>query len=432
MTPRKPRTGPSVFLELAVALGLIALIMPLLFSVAYGGLLGNIGNNPILAFAVAGAFIIHLASGPSRREVLITLVLAAVLHFLYQRITGGFARYFGYMIINWGGFLGISSLLVLAVRAIRNRGEQRKSALSNLIAGGAFFYYWIVLGFALTLTDYLIPRVYDQFLYAFDGSLGFQPSFVLGRLIYGRPLAWDLVRTLYFAIALPVAMLYASQRRGRYALGYKIFPLLIAASTGGYLLYFVLPGTGPIYEFRGLFPFHIPPVAPHLGKIEPMLERAVRNGMPSLHFGTALLLWWNCRIWPKAGRAVMLLFLLVTAFATLALGQHYLIDLVVAFPVMLIFQAAAITAVPLSARERWVPLAVGVCGTFAWLAFLRYGVALWLGRHALSWILVSGTMIGCCFLESRLWKKARTSSERNAQRNFAPNQFQLPGSGRAD
>src|ERR1035438_9859786 len=146
MTPRKPRTGPSVFLELAVALGLIALIMPLLFSVAYGGLLGNIGNNPILAFAVAGAFIIHLASGPSRREVLITLVLAAVLHFLYQRITGGFARYFGYMIINWGSFLGISSLLVLAVRAIRKRGEQRKSALSNLIAGGAFFYYWIVVG----------------------------------------------------------------------------------------------------------------------------------------------------------------------------------------------------------------------------------------------------------------------------------------------
>ncbi|MGA3020058.1 MAG: phosphatase PAP2 family protein [Bryobacteraceae bacterium] len=387
------------------------MIMPLLFSAAYGGLWTGLGNNPILALAVAGAFIIHLASRPSRREVLITLVLAAVLRLLYERITGGSGRYFGSMVIIWGSFLGISSLLVLAVHAIRERGEERKSALSDLIAGGAFFYYWIVLGFALTLTDYLIPRVYDEFFYAFDGSLGFQPSFVLGRLIYGRPLAWGLVRTLYFAIALPVAMLYASQRRRSYVLGYKIFPLLIAASTGGYLLYYVLPGTGPIYEFRGLFPFHIPPVAPHLGKLEPMMERAVRNGMPSLHFGTALLLWWNCRIWPMAARRVMLLFLLGTAFATLALGQHYLIDLVVAFPVMLIFQAAAITAVPLSARERWLPLAVGCCGTFAWLAFLRYGAALWLGRHALSWILVSGTMIGCCWLESRLWKKARMSSE---------------------
>src|SRR5207249_279782 len=118
------------------------------------------------------------------------------------------------------------------------------------------------------------------FLYAFDGSLGFQPSFLLGRMLYYHAGLAEPVQTLYFAIALPIALVYATQRRRGYALGYKILPLLMAASAGGYLLYFVLPATGPVYEFAGQFPLVIPPVTLHPGPILPLAERAVRNGMP--------------------------------------------------------------------------------------------------------------------------------------------------------
>jgi len=69
-----------------------------------------------------------------------------------------------------------------------------------------------------------------------------------------------------------------------------------------------------------------------------------------------------------------MLFLLLTAFATLALGEHYLADLVVAFPFALAFQAAWTTAVPWSSRERSIPLLVGASLTVIWIGLLRYAV----------------------------------------------------------
>jgi hypothetical protein len=399
-----------MWFDLATPIALLVMVLPVLFSIRYGGLIVSLGTNPILAFAASGAFIVHFSRRPPRAECAATFVLAILLRMLYALVFHGIGDYFGAPVIAWGSFLGLASLVMLLLHAIRAPGPERKHALIDFIAGGSWFYYWIVLGLVLTLTDFLIPRTYDQFLYAFDGSLGFQPSFLAGQFLRTSPLLVNIVYTLYFAIALPVALLYAAQLRRSYALGYKIFPLLIAASTGGFFLYFILPATGPVYEFSGRFPFVIPPVSLHIGAVLPIHERAVRNGMPSLHFGTALMLWWNSRIWPPLGRICIWLFLVATAFATLATGQHYLIDLIVAFPVMLMFHAAGMTALPPSAPERWVPVAAGFMATFAWLAFLRYGVALCLDRPLLSWSLLLITLVGCFLLESRLWKKANSVS----------------------
>ena len=405
-TKMRSNTGLSFFSEIAAALALVALLMPVVASFAYGNLFHAFGNNPILSFAVLGAFIIHFSGRPSYSECAITIILAAVLHTGYQQVAGASAHYFGYWLINWGTFLGISSLIVLAVRAMRTQGALRMSALSDLMAGGAFFYYWVVLGVFLLLTIHWIPRRYDQLLYAFDTSLGFQPSFQLGQLIHGRPVLTGLVCSLYYAVALPVGLLYASQRRAGYNLGYKIFPLLIAASAGGYVLYYVLPGAGPIYEFTTNFPFRIPPIAVRVGEFLPISERAVCNAMPSLHVGTALMVCWNCNLWSKPSRVCAWLFLIVTAFATMALGEHYLVDLVVACPLMLAFHALAMTSLRIADRERWLPITAGFGATFAWLAFLRNAVAVCIGRPVLSWILVLCTVAGSCWLASRLSNKA--------------------------
>jgi hypothetical protein len=397
--------GRPIWSELTAAIALIGLVFPLLVSVRYLDLIKSLGTNPILAFAASGAFIIHLSRRPPVTETVATIGLAAIFRLAYAQSFRGPLPYFGAWLISWGSFLGIASLTILMVHTSRNSGLERKRDFFDLIAGAAWFYYWIVLGVALQLTGVLIPRTFDQLLYAFDGSLGFQPSFLLGRLLYRQPLLANWVQTVYFAITLPIAFLYATQRRAGYALGYKIFPLLVAVSVAGYSLYYVLPATGPIYEFPGRFPLVIPPISLHVGEILPRSERAVRNGMPSLHFGAALMLCWNCRIWPSAARAAVWLFMVLTGFATLSLGQHYLIDLVVAFPLILAFHSAGITALPLASWSRWLPITTGLGATFAWLAFLRYGVALCLGRPALSWSLVLVTIAGCFFLESQLWNK---------------------------
>jgi hypothetical protein len=76
----------------------------------------------------------------------------------------------------------------------------------------------LILGFAFLIAIHLIPRRCDQLFYAFDASLGFEPSFNLGRLIYGSGLLINLVATFYFAWGIPAALLWATQRRNRYSL----------------------------------------------------------------------------------------------------------------------------------------------------------------------------------------------------------------------
>lgn len=57
---------------------------------------------------------------------------------------------------------------------------------------------------------------------------------------------------------------------------------------------------------------------------------ALRNCMPSLHLTWAALLWIDAR---KAGlRRGLLIFMGMTAIATLATGEHYVLDLIAAVP----------------------------------------------------------------------------------------------------
>lgn len=385
-----------------------AVLPVLLFHIFFVSLLWKIGNDPILSLSISGAFVIHCWRGRSRTEYALTIALAALLRFAYREFGVISSHYFGYTIIGWGSFLGIASLLVLGWRTLRAHGDSRREPASDLLAGASFFFFWIMFDVGLSLTTILLPHTYDPYLYAFDNSLGGQPSFLLARLIFRRPALSGITHLVYGAITLPIAMLYASQRCREYANGYKVFPLLIAAAAGGYLLYFVLPATGPAPAFGGAFPFSILPVHLDGRDVVDLSHRAARNAIPSLHLGAALIVYWNSRAWPKVARAGLGLFALATGFATLALGEHYLVDLVVAFPVMLTFHAAAMTAVPLRETERRIPIIAGLTATLAWFLLLRFGSPLYLyWPTAVPWVLAAVTVAGACVLESRLARRVR-------------------------
>jgi hypothetical protein len=134
---------------------------------------------------------------------------------------------------------------------------------------------------------------------------------------------------------------------------------------------------------------------------------APRNCMPSLHLAGALVIWWNSRLWPRWGRLLAGLFLWATIFSTLALGEHYLVDLVVALPFTLVFQAAWTVSVPLAESVRRKPLWVGTLLTLAWFVLLRYGLRLFLISPAVSWSLILLTVGWCLVLENKLSAAAR-------------------------
>jgi PAP2 superfamily len=373
--------------------------------------------NPTFSFTLLGTFIIYLWSRPTRYAWLATLVLAIGLRVACLRLMGGLGTYYCVWWISWGAFLGIASLIVLAAQVVRCGEPKRKSYRQTFYAGAVFPLCSLLIGYTVPLTIWLRPRTYDAFLLAFDNSLGFQPSFVLGRLLWKNSNAWGLTTIAYYALPLAVSVLYASHLepgRARERQPVPILALFLSLILVGFTLYGIYPAVGPKHAFDELYPWNPPSLAQI--SIQPMtVPDAPRNCMPSLHLAGALLIFWNSRFWPRWGRLLASFFLGLTIFSTLALGEHYLIDLVVAVPFTMIFQAAWTFSVPFAHPVRRNPLTAGTALTVAWLVLLRYGLRLFLISPVISWSLIFLTIAWCLVLEKRLSSVAYGSGAPGAE-----------------
>jgi hypothetical protein len=361
--------------------------------------------QPTLCFTLLGTFIIYAWSRPSRSALLAVLITAVGLRMALTRAMGTLGTYWGVRWISWGAFLGIASLMVLFVQIPRARtvGE-RKSLRGTFYAGAVFPGCSMLIAYTVPLTMWLRQRTYDAFLLAFDGSLGVQPSFLFGRLLPSRSNCWGATTVVYYALPAAVSIVYAShlaaEREGKRRL-VSILPLFLSLMAAGAILYAVYPAIGPAFAFPKLFPWNPPALAQIT--IQPMtVGEFARNCMPSLHLSGALGVWWNSRLWARWGRVLAGLFLCGTIFATLALGEHYLIDLVVAVPFMMALQAAWTIGVPFAESRRRRALIVGSLLTASWIVLLRFGLAQFFLTPVIPWGLIVITLSWSLVLEWRL------------------------------
>jgi hypothetical protein len=383
----------------------------LLSIVVLGGGLGfALGNNPLLSFMLLGTFIVHMGSGPKSSERIWTVVAAVVFREIYT-FTKGFQPYFGSAVVSWGGFLGVASLLVLLVQSVRSRGAGRKDRLRTLATAGALPYAWIIVAFSLgTITH--TSRTLDANLLAFDTSLGMPFSFVLGRVLAANPLLARLTLLVYHALPLGGASMLAWYNRAQHR-PVRVIHLYLSVMVVGFMVYWLFPAAGPLYAYSGSFPWNAPEKWSILAQTPAPFD-APRNAMPSLHFGAMLLLLWNSRAWPWWGRIAAFAFTLGIAFSTVALGEHYLIDLVVAFPFMLGMQAVWSAGVPWKAPCRMYAMIAGFAGTALWFMALRWAIPAFLSSAALGWVGVAITIGGAVWLEQRLadalWQRQASSA----------------------
>ncbi|MGD0791720.1 MAG: phosphatase PAP2 family protein [Terriglobales bacterium] len=369
--------------------------------------------NPTFCFTLLGTFVIYVWTRPPRSAWLAVFILAGGLRAACVGLMGGFGAYYGVWWISWGAFLGIASLMVLAAEVVRSRDRlpdpEGKSYRQTFYAGAVFPLCSLLIGYTVPLATWLRPRTYDAFLLAFDSGLGFQPSFVLGRLLPEGSNSWGLTTVIYYALPLGACVLYASHlasARAQQPQPVLILALFLSLMIVGFAQYGVYPAAGPKHAFGELYPRN-PPLLAQIA-IQPMtVPDAPRNCMPSLHLAGALVIWWNSCLWPRWGRLLAGLFLWTTIFSTLALGEHYLVDLVVAVPFTLIFQAAWTVSVPFPQSVRRKPLVVGTMLTLAWFVLLRYGLRLFLISPVISWSLILLTVAWCLVLEKRLSTAAR-------------------------
>lgn len=365
----------------AVLLGCLGLLV---YAAYQHGLFALISANPAAQFTYLGICVLYYSCGsPSIPEGILTAAAGFALLWCPLAHPSDFP---GEALVRIGAFAGICAVVALSARAILNRGKQAaKQAIDTLGHALIFIVLGIVLGAMLRAASAMCPYKYDLVLYSIDFRFGLPVSFAAGSLFHAWPLFRQSELTVYHALPLAFAILYAAHIRRPQPGGTDILAMMCLNAATGYALYFLYPASGPSYAFGAAFPAS-PPLPSSLG-LQSILLDGPPNAMPSLHMAGAILIWWNARHW-KYGSALALAFMLLTAPATLGIGEHYCLDLIVAFPYALAIQAAATRA-----EHRFPALAVGVVLTASWFLALRL-VPRELSRAPLwlMWSLAIGTI----------------------------------------
>lgn len=385
LSAAKPRTLPWKW-TLWTMLGVV-LLLPVAVAVR-AGLYDSVVDNALSGWGMWGTFAIYCATRPVRRELAATVGLGALMRLGYDLALGE-KGYQGSWFIGMGVFLGLAGLLVLAGRCLGPASEERavrRQALGTILA---LSYIGVCLGFYISFAKLALPRKLDYLLYTFDGSLGGQASFAMGKLVPTvQPLYWTLVM-VYNSLGFWFSGIYAAHLLFKAQYRISVLKLFIANALIGFSMYFLFPAMGPKYAFT-MFP-QLP------GTVHPVsaLLSGVPNAMPSLHFAGTLLIFWLARPWRWLYR-ITGAFAVLTLIATLGLGEHYLIDLVVAVP-----YALAIFALSARTPGRVVPLIAGAGMVLLWMGFLRTGNF----YPAVSWGMVLATIGTCVVLQRSLAAK---------------------------
>ncbi len=382
-----------------------ALVVAILLAVLAGTF--QLGVTTFLTFAFTGAFVIQAVANPSWKELAASIAMGAIFALIYFAAHGPASAYAGSWIGLPGGFVGMGSIEVLAARWIWSEGSQRRQRLELLQDASLLAVLCIVSAIALAVALAFTPLTYDRVLLAGDMKFGGPPSWVIGQLFRTQPwLAWSstfVYNSLPLGLAAGLAAEWRLRQKGN-APAADLRWLFVTLGLLGFLMYQICPASGPVYLIDKGFPTEAPNLSGLALIAAAPAKAASRNAMPSLHVGWALLLFWSLRSRPILVRAAGFLYLTLTILATLGLGEHYLVDLMVAPAFALIVQAFCTRD---HSIQKELSLAIGAVIGLTWLIAFRSGMALSIPSGAWMWALAVFTVGVPVALFSRLQSKPR-------------------------
>jgi hypothetical protein len=357
---------------------------------------------PYLPLAIAGGFVFYLRVSPKRVEMLIWLLLSVLFG-----LAIALPRNMDWIL--WGSAVlalpGLAGILLLALRCIWSERPARGSAFALLTPAVSMVFFVFSAQRVFGLANLLYSKTFDLYLFLADGSFGFQPSFLLSRVMVRSALLGITVKLVYVSLPFVMALIYAMRiPKNTERPSWDMITIFLLAGLAGSLLYNILPATGPLYAFHGYFPWQsLPYESLKRLRLEPIsLPRDIpRNAIPSLHVAWAILLWWNSRRLSLPIRVFTGAYLLLTMLSTLATGEHYLVDIIAAIPFALCVQAIVSPenpSVKLADRARISSL--GLALTLVWMLLLRFDPKWLLVSPIVPWALSMFT-VGCVALLNR-------------------------------
>lgn len=326
-----------------------------------------------LAFTLAAALIVVCLA--RRRDLGPLLALGAL--FEVARMALAVAK--GVPLADSLSALGLgvwSAAMVLQLReAVRTRGAERRKALDLLLTQFALPAGIALTFFGNSIVRVLVPTTLDPSLYVIDGLLPVPVARLVARFASDHAWAYTILSIAYHALFASFAAIILLDRRSGNHPG-KFVSLVLLIGLAGFLLYFIAPGTSPQAAFYDRYSGVLPdPALVDLARFAAPVS-APRNAMPSLHTTYALVMLIAAARFGAGWLTLAGLFTLLTVLATMALREHYVIDLVVAVPLALAttWFLAAFDPEALTARCL-VCAGLAFAIVLAWLLIVRLGTA---------------------------------------------------------
>ncbi len=379
---------PAPLLEWAQC-AMIALALTLVAGILH------LGVSPYVSFALMGAIVLHVFAWPSGKDVAWAAACAAMFGVIYFLCGGPVDNYPANWIALPGALLGMGSIQVLSARWIFSVGEERRARLDLVCDASLVAGLCIVTVIAVSTAIYFTPLTYDRLLMAADLKFGEPPGWMIGRWFRNYHPLYLVCAYAYNSLPLGLSIFLAIEwrmRRRNAAPPVDLRWQAVALGISGFLLYQVCPAAGPIYLVDKVFPFQQVNLS-GMEMVAAPMQMVARNAMPSLHVGWTLLLFWSTRRRHVLARIASGIYLTLTVLATLGLGVHYLVDLMMSPPVALLTFAMCS---PRKQAGHWIALGAVGALTFAWLIAFRTGWALMLPSGSAWWaiaILTAATPI---------------------------------------
>ena len=348
-------------------------------------------------FTLASIVLIHLRVRPSWMDGALVLAGGA----FFTLIDFG-VLHFRPSVAGVASFLGITSLTILGLRVIWSEGDEQKRMLYVFVPSLLFVCSdWASVLF-LTWTERAHPNVLDLYLVSFDASLGVQIPFVIGRLFERMTWLKSVSMDFYIGLPLVIALVYSGQLLRDRKKAISAMTAFLITGPIGVLFYNLFPALGPVHIFLERFPQQ-PFTTAEAAKLflEPIAIPGLRNALPSLHMAWVLLAWWYSRKLSVWERGIALAFVFFTGLATVGSGEHYFIDLVVAFPFAVFLLGLTEFSLRRNDRARLGAVVFGLVATLGWIAALRFSVHTFWVSPALPWVCCIATIAVAIYIQGR-------------------------------
>jgi PAP2 superfamily len=241
------------------------------------------------------------------------------------------------------------------------------------------------------LASLMTPLTLDHYLYAFDGSFGLQPAFVISKWVFGHPWLRYPAEICYVNLPVGLALLYLLVKKHNEVVARQALRCFVLIGLFGWLGYLLFPGVGTVVTFGNHFPTS-PPSVTFVPLLQPVSPFPPRNCIPSLHTSWALALFWFSQPLNRLWRIAAGMFAGLVLLFTITGGGHYLTDLVASLPFAVAIYALSLHRESPNPRLARQAAVIGGLVYMAWLLLIRFGTPLYEHHGELSWLVALATI----------------------------------------